>query len=108
MTLKLSDEDLAYLKGCGVVTPDEIRQVKYAARTATYLYGGKKIPPKQACEMLDRKTFLSGIARAAFHMTASRHYDGRPFFDGKEHITLPEGKVQFDCSKMWKEMFSQE
>ena len=82
--LKLEDvmlkaEDIEYLKSLGYLSSD-MRQIQEAIICSRYTdiqRDGKderEITIKEALNKLDRKAFLSGIARSAFHYSAVRNY----------------------------------
>lgn len=86
-------------------TPDDIPQIDRGVRECVYKeynpekygdYREHRISRKKAIDVLGREKFLSGISRAAFHMSCERSY-GKP--------QEPEGEmphVCFDLSKWWR------
>ena len=87
--MKLTNADKEYLKEIGYSEKD-YSQIEMASGKSDYQYQGKKIGQRKAMELLGRKTYLSGIARSAFHWTACRETA-----DGKQ--------VHFDSSRFFKE-----
>lgn len=69
--MKLTDEDKTYLKGLGYHKKD-LKQIAVATSLTAYTYKGHLICDADACEVLGKEDYLSGIARSAFHWSASR------------------------------------
>jgi len=69
--MKLKREDKEFLKECGYLDADLV-QIETATIKTTYEINGEKISTTKALEALGRKEYLSGIARSAFHWSASR------------------------------------
>lgn len=79
-----------YLKSLGE-TDDDILQIKQAYKVLKLEdKKGNKITKQQAIETLGIETFLSGLARASFHWTATRYN-----MSGNDLI-------YFDCSKLFE------
>ena len=82
---RLTDQDKQILLECGYLNRD-FAQIEFAAQEVDLFYDNKKISIDTCIELLGRKRFLTGIARAAFHWSASRcvSEDGRSsvLFDG--------------------------
>ena len=72
--MRFSDEDIKIMKSWGC-TPEDIAQIGRALRKTNFEYNGKRISREKALDLLGRREFLSGIARAAFHVTAVRLTD---------------------------------
>lgn len=88
--MKLSNNDVIYLRGLGYTDAKSINQIEKAAGQTVYTLEGRRISGKQAVEILGRKAFLSGISRSTFHRSAVREMeDGRMVF--------------FDSSRLFKE-----
>lgn len=85
--MKLTDEEKAYLTSIGYDDSD-IKQIAKATskRYTKYMHKGVYISREDAIRLLGRKTYLSGIARSAFHNSASRNaMDGSSvYFDSFE------------------------
>lgn len=75
--MKLSKEDIKYLLNIGYLKSD-IPQIEKAISVSTYTLiktdttKNERLTVKEVIEQLDRKSFLSGIARSAFHWSSSR------------------------------------
>lgn len=70
--MKLTEQDKQTLRDFGHPESD-MRQLCEAARRCKHTdENGNRITAEKAVEMLGRKTWLSGISRAAFHATAER------------------------------------
>lgn len=67
----LTNEDKQYLIDCGYEKED-FNQIARAISKTTYKYKGEKITAEKAVVIVGREAFLSGLARSAFHFTASR------------------------------------
>lgn len=80
----LTNEDKQYLIECGYEKED-FNQIARAISKTTYKYKGEKITAEKAIAVVGREAFLSGIARSAFHFTASREdkTGERVYFDSK-------------------------
>ena len=75
--MKLTEKDKAYLRSLGN-TERDINQIEYAANRTKYSgNGGRVIYTEEAIKILGRKTWLSGLSRSAFHMTAVRYREGK-------------------------------
>lgn len=86
--MKLTEQDKQILRDFGHPESD-IRQLCEAARRCKHTdEHGNRITAEKAVEMLGRKTWLSGISRAAFHWNCGRENNGY--------------YVSFDCSAMFK------
>lgn len=84
--MKLTEQDKQTLRDLGHPESD-MRQLERAARECRYTdRHGNRITAEKAVEMLGRKTWLSGISRAAFHATAGQEENNN--------------YVSFDCYKM--------
>lgn len=86
--MKLADSDKALLKTWNFPESD-FPQIEDALGVTVCIMNGKRISRKKAIELLGQKTYLSGIARSAFHWTSCR-LDA----DGNE--------ILFDSSKLFK------
>lgn len=81
--MKLTKEDIKLLLNMGYLKSD-IPQIEKAIHISTYKLIDSdyndlvRLSVKESIEVLGRKTFLSGIARSAFHWSACRETD-----DGK-------------------------
>ena len=89
--MKLRKEDKNLLLSWGHEERD-LPQIEEALRAdkTTYQLGSKFISRQKAIELLGMRTFLSGIARSAFHWSAARETAG-----GGEVI-------HFDSSRLFK------
>lgn len=88
--MKLSNNDVIYLKDLGYTDTRSLKQIETAAGQTVYILEGRRISGKQAVEILGRKAYLSGISRSAFHRSAVRE-------------TENGGMVFFDSSRLFKE-----
>jgi len=87
--IKLTENDKTILLDFGYENKD-FPQIELALRKTKYTTkGGNKISRKEVVEILGRKEFLSGIARSAFHWTATR-------------ISLSGQVVYFDSSRVFE------
>lgn len=85
--MKLTEQDKQILRDFGHPESD-MRQLCEAARRCKHTdEHGNRISAEKAINLLGRKTWLSGISRAAFHATAGRGEYGKNY-------------VSFDCKKM--------
>ena len=77
--MKLTKEDIRKLSSWGYRSEDFAQIEKAAsAKLTVYEIDGKAVGLKALLKIMDRREWLSGIARSAFHYTASRNtYDGR-------------------------------
>lgn len=79
--MKLTNEDIQLLQSWGHPQSD-MKSIQYACNhvkmTLSNGYDHNPINSKDAIKVLGRETFLSGVARAAFHATASRCSDEHP------------------------------
>lgn len=90
MIMILTNEDKQYLIECGYEKED-FNQIARAISKTSYEYQGDEISAQKAIEVVGRENFLSGIARSAFHFTASRegkdgnyvHFDSTSLFKGQ-------------------------
>ncbi len=92
--MKLTDNDKKILMDWGYFEED-LSQIEKATRRTIYTIsrsGEKegKIPCLKAVELLGRETFLSGIARSAFHASSVRN------------IENTNDKIYFDSSSLFK------
>ena len=89
MKLTKKDKDLLFSWG---YTERDFPQIEEATRSAKtkYKLDGKPIGRAEAICLLGRLTYLSGIARSAFHWSAIRETD-----DGRE--------ILFDSSRLFKD-----
>ena len=87
---KLSDSDKKQLKLFGYLEK-HFNRIEFAANEVDLFYNDKKISVEECTALIGRKRFLSGIARAAFCMTAMR--------SASEDGTA---SVLFDGYAMWK------
>ena len=95
--MKLTKEDKLLLFGWGEQVND-IKQIERASKcdilklTLENNITGKKkrIGQKEAIRLLGRKTFLSGLSRAAFHWSSERKTENELF------------SISFDCSKLFE------
>lgn len=80
----LTNEDKQFLIECGYEKED-FNQIARAISKTSYEYKGEKITAEKAMAIVGREAFLSGIARSAFHFTASREDKNgeRVYFDSK-------------------------
>lgn len=80
-SMKLSESDKNYFKKCGYLDQD-IPQIEKAIEVMQYEdENDKKVSRKYVLDNMDRKTWLSGIGRAAFHWSAARETkDGKTIF----------------------------
>lgn len=90
--MKLTREDKTILKEIGVPDSDFSQIERAASKTNFEHYPkigvGWKISMDKAIELLGRKSFLSGLARSAFHWSAMRetengdtiYFDSSKFF----------------------------
>lgn len=86
----LTNEDKQYLMDCGYEKED-FNQIARAISKTSYEYQGEEISAQKVIEVVGRENFLSGIARSAFHFTASRedkdgnyvHFDSTSLFKGQ-------------------------
>ena len=69
--MKLTQEEKELLIEWGFNEAD-FEQIERATRKTVYEMDGKKISGSEALEILGRETYLSGIARSAFHFTSCR------------------------------------
>lgn len=110
----LSDEDRAILKGWGYPARD-LAQIQEAINRSTYvakfLMKEKRkaaeeregeVSKETAMQILGRQTFLSGIARSAFHFTSSREPDKADFICLEDGRTVKYQSVHFDSSILFK------
>ena len=100
--MKLTKKDIGYLKDTLHESESGIRQIQeaiinrntkltYHNKENTYFEAQKEviISQKKAIELLGRESFLSGIARSAFHWSAVRHINDNEY-------------IYFDSSKFFK------
>lgn len=87
---RLTGSDKEQLKLFGYLDKD-FNQIEFAANEVSLFYNNKKISVDECITLIGRKRFLSGIARAAFHMTVVR--------SASEDETK---SVLFDGHDMWK------
>lgn len=86
--MKLTSEDKKLLTDWGFPEKD-FNQIERAITKTTYEMNDKKISASEALDVLGRETYLSGIARSAFHWTSFReNYKGQG--------------VYFNSSKLFK------
>ena len=88
--MKLTNEDKAYLRELGHPETDFAQIEEAIGKTVYTLNFKKQISCAKAIELLGRQTFLSGISRSAFHLSASRQI-------GDTAVT-----VDFDSSKLFE------
>lgn len=69
--MTLTKKDKAFLRCIGYKDKDFL-QIMYAAGKTDYQCEGRKISRKQAVDLLGCQSFLSGLARSAFHWSACR------------------------------------
>lgn len=88
--MKLTSEDKEYLKKCGYLDED-MEQIETAtlSKYTYYKIDDKRASLKEVLSVLDRKEYLTGIARSAFHWSAARKTK-----DGKV--------IYFNSSKLFK------
>lgn len=87
--MKLTQEDKVILLELGNPESD-LDQIERAMRKTTYKYCGKQIGQAEAIRLLGRKVYLSGMARSAFHWSATSitpqgepvYFDSGRFFKG--------------------------
>lgn len=95
---EFTDADKAHLLeiygGDEACLADDLSQIEEAATRTAYTYtpyhelGSKRIGVEEAIGLLGRGTWLSGLVRSAFHVTAVRCAD--------------DGSVLFDSSRLFK------
>lgn len=76
--MTLSKEDKKILESWGHPKSD-FRQIEIALNKTVYILesdNNRRISAKEARNLLDTETFLSGISRSAFHWTCSRENNG--------------------------------
>lgn len=90
MAFKLTKKDKEYLIECGYST-DDVQQIEEFGQNRDMRYyrsfnhtddGQTRISRVKAIELVGRKEFISGLARATFHRTAYRplnDYEGVSF-----------------------------
>ena len=84
----LEESDKKYFKEVGYTNKD-INQIERAVAVTDFEVDDKPMDLVSVLRIMDRKEFLSGMGRSAFHWTAMRTaVDGR--------------KVYFDSSKLFK------
>ena len=88
--MKLTNEDKTYLKELGYPETDFAQIEEAIGKTVYTLNFKKQITLEKALELLGRQTFLSGISRSAFHLSAVRQI-------GDTDVT-----VDFNSSKLFK------
>lgn len=85
--MKLTKDDKAILMEFGYPNED-LRQIEKAIGKTKYtLSSGNRVSAERAVELLGRRTYLSGIARSAFHRTAVRQVENSKetvFFDSSK------------------------
>ncbi len=88
--MKLTNKDKDILREFGYEDKD-FKQIEMATlkNHTVYELDNKKIQLEKVLEIMDRKEYLSGIARSAFHFSSVR-------------FTLDEKEVYFDSSKLFK------
>jgi hypothetical protein len=86
--MKLTDKDKKLLKKWGHKSSD-FKQIERATNKTEYELDGERITLTEVLEILDRETYLNGIARSAFHWSCSR--------ENKKGQT-----VHFDSSKLFQ------
>ena len=88
--MKLNDKDKAYLREIGYLDED-MKQIERAtlAKYTSYEIDDKEASMMDVLAVLDRETYLSGIARSAFHWSAVRR-------------TKDDKVVYFNSSKLFK------
>lgn len=86
--MKLTKADKALLLDMGHPESD-FRQIEEATRRTVYEYDGRQIGREEAITLLGRRSYLAGIARSAFHWSATQH-------------TSEEKPVYFDSSRLFK------
>lgn len=87
--MKLTANDKELLTKWGFPKND-VEQIEEAIHNTTYTLDFKtRLSPKAVVERLGRETFLSGIARSAFHWTSVRN-------DADGHA------IRFDSSKLFE------
>jgi len=74
--VRLTAEDIKILLDWGY-SDDDLEQIEEAMQPSKTKYDldGKRITRDEAIALLGQKQYLSGIARSAFHYTASRLLD---------------------------------
>lgn len=85
--MKLTTEDKKYLKTNGYLDKD-MAQIEDAIGKTIYEINDIRVSASEACEILGREKFLSGIGRSAFHWSAARdtgdgatvYFDSRRLF----------------------------
>mgnify|MGYP000892966255 CR=1 FL=1 len=85
--MKLTSEDKKILKNWGYKSSD-FKQIERATSKTEYELGDERMSLTEVLQVLDRKTYLSGIARSAFHWSACRE-------------NAKGQKVYFDSSKLF-------
>ena len=88
--MKLTNEDKGLLLDWGHTEKDfaQIEEAFQKSKT-TYQMDGARITREKALELLGRRQYLAGIARSAFHFTATQETEA--------------GKIlYFDSSKLFK------
>lgn len=75
--MKLTKADKEYFIDAGYLEED-LEQIEYCMNKCKYeLEDGKKVSRKYVLENMDRREWLSGIGRSAFHWSAAREtYNG--------------------------------
>ena len=92
--MKLSEEDIKLLLNMGYLKSD-IPQIEKAIRISTYTLiktnttKNELLTVNEVIELLDRKSFLSSIARSAFHWSSCRR-------------TSKGDAIYFDSSALFK------
>jgi len=84
----LEESDKKYLKEVGYIDKD-MDQIERAVAVTDFEVDGKPMDLVSVLRIMDRKDFLSGMGRSAFHWSAMR-----TAADGRE--------VYFDSSKLFK------
>jgi hypothetical protein len=69
--MKLTSEDKKILKNWGYKSSD-FKQIERATSKTEYELDDERMSLTEVLQVLDRKTYLSGIARSAFHWSACR------------------------------------
>lgn len=88
--MKLTIKDKEYLLKIGYKESDfEQIEVATLVKNTKYEMDNKKIPLTQLLEIMNREEYINGVARSAFHGTATRYTK-----DGKV--------VYFDSSNLFK------
>ena len=87
--MRMNEQDRWFLKTHGV-SENDFDQMVRASKCTTYTYNGQKIKLTECLKLVGRERYWMGIARSAFHNTATVPFN------------IAEEYVLFDSSKFFE------